>query len=82
MSDLQKKLHAYSRRADHIMKGFEQASKKVGVNPSALETELLQTKKIAIEETKNMEQMFSEAIAAMKKYQGYSEEEGDEDDWE
>ena len=43
MSDLQKKLHAYSRRADHIMKGFEQASKKVGVNPSALETELLQT---------------------------------------
>ena len=46
------------------------------------ETELLQTKKIAIEETKNMEQMFSEAIAAMKRYQGYSEEEEDEDDWD
>ena len=43
MSDLQKKLHTYSRRADHIMKGFEKASDKVGVNPAALETELLAT---------------------------------------
>lgn len=46
------------------------------------ETELLQTKKIAIEETKNMEQMFGEAIAAMKRYQGYSEEEDDDEDWD
>ncbi|MBR2246709.1 MAG: hypothetical protein IJ880_06775 [Bacilli bacterium] len=46
------------------------------------ETELLQTKKIAIEETKNMEQLFSEAISAMKRYQGYSEEEEDDEDWD
>jgi len=46
------------------------------------ETELLQTKKIAIEETQHMEQMFGEAIAAMKRYQGYSEEEEDDEDWD
>lgn len=46
------------------------------------ETELLQTKKVAIEETQHMEQMFSEAIAAMKRYQGYSEEEEDDEDWD
>lgn len=43
MSDLQKKLHTYSRRADHIAKGFAEASMKVGVSPTAFETELLQT---------------------------------------
>lgn len=42
MSDLQKKLQTYSRRADHIAKNLTQASTKVGVNPAALETELLQ----------------------------------------
>ena len=46
------------------------------------ETELLQTKKLAIEETQHMEQMFGEAIAAMKRYQGYSEEEEDDEDWD
>ena len=45
------------------------------------ETELLQTKTIAIQESKNMERMFSEAISAMKRYQGASEDEED-DDWD
>ena len=43
MSDLQKKLHAYSCRAEHIMQGFERASDLVGMSPAALETELLTT---------------------------------------
>lgn len=43
MSDLQKKLRAYSQRTHHIAEGFEKASGEVGVNFSALETELLQT---------------------------------------
>lgn len=47
------------------------------------ETELLQTKKIAIEETKNMEQLFAEAMSAMKRYQGHPEDEEDDDeDWD
>lgn len=43
MSDLQKKLHSYSRRADSIAKGFTEASTIVGVDPVTLETHLLQT---------------------------------------
>ncbi len=41
MTDLQKKLHAYARRAEHIMCYFDRACSMVGVNPTALEEELL-----------------------------------------
>ena len=41
MTDLQKKLHAYARRAEHIMCYFDRAYSMVGVNPTALEEELL-----------------------------------------
>ena len=43
MSDLQKKLHAYSRRAEHIMQGFECASNLLGMNTTAFEVELITT---------------------------------------
>ena len=49
------------------------------------ETELLQTKKIAIEETQHMEQMFAEAIAAMRRCQGHPDDEDedeDDEDWD
>lgn len=48
----------------------------------AKETELLQTKTIAIQESKNMEKMFSEAISAMKRYQGSPDEDDDYEDWD
>ena len=41
MTDLQKKLHAYARRAEHILHCFDRAYGMVGVNPTALEEELL-----------------------------------------
>jgi hypothetical protein len=47
----------------------------------AKETELLQTKTIAIQESKNMEKMFSDAISAMKRYQ-YQGPEEDDEDWD
>lgn len=54
----------------------------------AKETELLQTKTIAIQESKNMQEMFSNAINAMKRYHysgGSDDEEGggnDNEDWD
>ena len=41
MTDLQKKLHAYARRTEHILHCFDRAYSMVGVNPTALEEELL-----------------------------------------
>lgn len=41
MTDLQKKLHAYARRTEHILHCFDRAYGMVGVNPTALEEELL-----------------------------------------
>ena len=49
------------------------------------ETELLQTKKIAIEETQHMEQMFAEAISAMRRCQGHPDDgdaDDDDEDWD
>lgn len=48
----------------------------------AKETELLQTKTIAIQESKNMEKMFSDAITAMKSYQYQGNTEEEDDDWD
>lgn len=47
----------------------------------AKETELLQTKTIAIQESKNMEKMFADAISAMKRYQGNPDDDDDDGDW-
>lgn len=48
----------------------------------AKETELLQTKTIAIQESKNMEKMFSDAISAMRDYQYQGRSEEEEDEWD
>jgi len=42
MSDIRTKISAYSNRAERIGKAFEKAGEKVGTDPEALETELLQ----------------------------------------
>lgn len=47
------------------------------------ETELLQTKNVAIQESKNMQEMLSDAMNMMKRYQGNmgEDEEDYDEDW-
>lgn len=47
------------------------------------ETELLQTKNVAIQESKNMQEMLSDAMNMMRRYQGNIDEEEDDydEDW-
>ena len=42
------------------------------------ETELLKAKTVALESQENIERMYAEAISAMKRYSGYSDDEEDD----